>query len=70
MRKHSLLSFTAKRVVYSIFIWKEIVGKFSMFCKEMLSKKGRKEGNLGIRKWKHWLCHWSPMLGTVREPGA
>ena len=39
---------------YCKYMWKEIVRKFSIFGKEMLPKKGKKEENLDFRKWK--LC--------------
>ena len=47
MRKHSLLNFTPLRVVYFKYMCKAIVRQFSMFGKEILPKKGKKEGNVG-----------------------
>ena len=53
---------------YSIYMWKEIVRRFSILGKEILPKKGKNEGNLDFQMWKQgiqnpsresvvkWLC--------------
>jgi len=35
------------------YMWKEIIGKFSIFGKEILPKNGKKKEMFGVRKRKH-----------------
>ena len=62
MRRHSLFTFTSLRIALLKTIWKDIVGKFSFFGKEIYQKKEKKKE---IWMFESGSTGWQVKIGQI-----
>ena len=62
MRRHSLFNFTSLRIALLKTIWKDIVGKFSIFGKEIYQKKEKKKE---IWMFESGSTGWQVKIGQI-----